>query len=190
MMQYFINESQSAYSGFYLTDIVKLLSDIKKLKSDTKKVIVWGVTFALLELAEKHQPDLGHCHVFETGGMKGRREEITRMELHKTLKSQLNVNKIYSEYGMTELMSQAYSKGEMLFYPSKSMKIVGRDLSDPFEKGLFVQTAGLNVIDLANTHSVSFIETQDIGKVYEDGSFEVLGRMDNSDIRGCNLLMA
>jgi phenylacetate-coenzyme A ligase PaaK-like adenylate-forming protein len=190
MMQYFIQESHSEYSGFYLNDIERLLQDIKKLKTGTKKVILWGVTFALLDLAENHSPDLSHCIVFETGGMKGRREEITRMELHSILKSHFNVDRIYSEYGMTELMSQAYTRGNLLFYPSKSMKIIGRDLSDPLDKGVFVQTAGLNVVDLANIHSVSFIETEDIGKVNRDGSFEVLGRMDNSDIRGCNLLIA
>jgi hypothetical protein len=190
MMQYFIDHSQSPYSGFYLKDIERLLKDIKKLKSDKKKVIVWGVTFALLDLAEKHHPDLSHCIVFETGGMKGRREEIIRMELHTILKSHFNVGKIYSEYGMTELMSQAYSKGDVLFSPSQSMKIIGRDISDPLEKGVFAQTAGLNVIDLANIYSIAFIETEDIGKVHENGSFEVLGRLDNSDVRGCNLLMA
>jgi hypothetical protein len=190
MMQYFIDKSQSLYSGFYLKDVDRLLHDVEKLKNDKKKVIVWGVTFALLDLAEKHRPDLSDCMVFETGGMKGRREEITRMELHTILKSHFNVRKVYSEYGMTELMSQAYTKGEMLFYPSQSMKIIGRDISDPLEKGLIAQTAGLNVIDLANIYSVSFIETEDIGKVHENGSFEVLGRLDNSDVRGCNLLMA
>jgi hypothetical protein len=190
MMQYFIDQSQSSHSGFYLKDIDRLLHDIENLKSDKKKVIVWGVTFALLDLAEKHDPDLSGCIIFETGGMKGRREEITRMELHAILKSHFNVGKIYSEYGMTELMSQAYTKGDMLFSPPKSMKIIGRDISDPLEKGLFSQTAGLNVIDLANIYSVSFIETEDIGKVHADGSFEVLGRLDNSDVRGCNLLMA
>jgi hypothetical protein len=190
MMQYFINESQSSYSGFYLKDVERLLADIEKLKNDKKKVIVWGVTFALLDLAERHQPDFSHCLVFETGGMKGRREEMTRMELHTILKSHFNVVKIYSEYGMTELMSQAYTKGDLLFYPSKSMKIIGRDMSDPLEKGLFGQTAGLNVIDLANIFSVAFIETEDIGKIQKDGSFEVLGRLDNSDVRGCNLLIA
>jgi hypothetical protein len=190
MMQYFIDESRSPFSGFYLKDIERLLTDVKKLKSEKKKTVVWGVTFALVDLGEKHHPDLSHCLVFETGGMKGRREEMTRIELHAILKSHFNLDKIYSEYGMTELMSQAYTKGHMLFYPSKSMKIIGRDMSDPLEKGVFGQTAGLNVIDLANIHSVAFIETEDIGKVYKDGSFEVLGRLDNSDVRGCNLLIA
>jgi hypothetical protein len=114
---------------------------------------------------------------------------MTRAELHERLKKGLNVAQVYSEYGMTELLSQAYTRGSSVFFPSKSLKIIGRDLTDPLEKGIYNQSVGLNVIDLANVHSVAFIETEDIGKVSENGSFEVLGRLDNSDARGCNLML-
>lgn len=189
MMDYFIKSSGSVRSGFYLNDYKKLLTDLEDLKSDTKKVILWGVTFALLDLAEGFQPNLDHCIVFETGGMKGRRKELTREELHARLCKGLNVSKIYSEYGMTELLSQSYSKGDSLFYSPPWTKTLGRDITDPFEKGLLNQTSGINVIDLANWHSVSFIETEDMGKCYENGTFEVLGRLDNSEVRGCNLMV-
>ncbi|MCZ8216294.1 MAG: acyl transferase, partial [Cyclobacteriaceae bacterium] len=127
--------------------------------------------------------------VFETGGMKGRRKEITREALHETLKTRLKLEKVYSEYGMTELLSQAYTKGDHLFYPSHTMKILVREITDPFRKGLVNETGGINVIDLANIYSVAFIETEDLGKVDKWGNFEVLGRSDNSDVRGCNLLV-
>ncbi len=189
MLEYFIKKSNSSYSGFYLHDIPNLLKDVEKLRYDSRKTILWGVSFALLDLAEKQRPDLSHCLVFETGGMKGRRREIIRQELHEILAKGLNVKKIFSEYGMTELLSQAYTNGADRFYPPQWMKIVGRDITDPLQKGLLDQTCGINVIDLANFHSMAFIETEDLGKVYPDGSFEILGRMDNSDIRGCNLLV-
>jgi hypothetical protein len=166
----------------------KLLEDLEKLRDDKKKVILWGVSFALLDLAERYQPDLSHCIVFETGGMKGRRKEITREELHSALKKGLNLNSVFSEYGMTELLSQAYSLGKEFSCPPW-MRVLTRELSDPFQKAAFGETGGINVIDLANWHSVAFIETEDLGKVYENGFFEVLGRIDNSDVRGCNLLL-
>jgi phenylacetate-coenzyme A ligase PaaK-like adenylate-forming protein len=189
MIDHFIKLSGSPHSGFYLHNDKQLLNDLGKLKNDARKVILWGVSFALLDLGEKHQPNLSHCIIFETGGMKGRRKEITREELHRTLTKQFNVHKIYSEYGMTELLSQSYSKGEAQFFSPPWMKIIGRDLTDPLEKGLLNQTCGINVIDLANWHSVSFIETEDMGKCYENGTFEVIGRLDNSEIRGCNLMV-
>lgn len=188
MMDSFIIKSRSPYSGFYLHNIDKLLTDLNLLRNQPKKVILWGVSFALLELAEKYQPDLSHCLIFETGGMKGRRKEITRHELHLALQKGLNVGSIYSEYGMTELLSQAYAKGDMFNCPPY-MKITARDITDPFKIGLVEETGALNVIDLANYHSIAFIETEDIGKVLPNGSFEVLGRLDNSEIRGCNLLI-
>lgn len=188
MMEYFIRNSESPYSGFYLKNISQLLIDLQNLKQDKRKTILWGVSFALLDLAEKH-PDLSHCMVFETGGMKGRRKEIIKSELHQTLRNGLNVEKIYSEYGMTEMLSQAYSNGGDRISCSPWMKIIGRDITDPLKKGLLEETSGINVIDLANWHSMAFIETEDLGKVYSDGSFEILGRMDNSDLRGCNLLV-
>jgi hypothetical protein len=190
MMDFFIKRSQSEFSGFYLYEHDKLIADIKRLQKDSsRKIILWGVSFALLDLAEGHRPDLSGCMVFETGGMKGRRAEITRNQLHEQLKAGFNVDMIFSEYGMTELLSQAYTRGGDLFYPSPSMKIVIRDILDPFEKGLVERVGGINVIDFANIHSIAFIETEDSGKVYQDGLFEVLGRLDNTDVRGCNLLV-
>ena len=189
MMQYFIDKSCSRFSGFYLHDTKKLLEDLEKLKEDGKKTVLWGVTFALLDLAERYKPDLSHCLVFETGGMKGRRQEITRSELHSILGEGFRVDKVFSEYGMTELFSQAYSRGGNAFFTPPWMKIVARDMTDPMEKGLLNETAGINVIDFANVDSVAFIETEDIGKVFSDGSFEILGRFDNSDVRGCNLMV-
>jgi phenylacetate-coenzyme A ligase PaaK-like adenylate-forming protein len=189
MMDHFIKQSGSEHSGFYLHDTDKLVNDLKLLTNDSKKVILWGVSFALLDLTERYQLDLKHCIVFETGGMKGRRKELTRDELHTILSKQLNVKKIYSEYGMTELLSQSYSKGGAHFFCPPWMKILGRDITDPLEIGLQNQTCGINVIDLANWHSISFIETEDMGKCYENGTFEVLGRLDNSEVRGCNLMV-
>lgn len=189
MMDHFIKASGSPHSGFYLYTIDTLLADLEKLKHDSRKVILWGVSFALLDLVEQHHPDLGHCLVFETGGMKGRRREITRAELHTTITQGLNVRSIYSEYGMTELLSQAYTKGGSQFTAPPWMKVIGREITDPLTKGIVGETAALNVIDLANWNTISFLETEDLGRVYPDGTFEVLGRMDNSDVRGCNLLV-
>lgn len=189
MMDHFIRKSESPYSGFYLNNISDLLRDLDESKLDHRKTILWGVTFALLDLAESTHPDISHCMVFETGGMKGRRKEITRLELHSSLQQNLHISKVYSEYGMTELLSQAYSLGADRFYCPPWMKIIGRDITDPMKKGLLEEISGINVIDLANQHSIAFIETEDIGKIYPDGSFEVLGRLDNSDLRGCSLLV-
>ena len=189
MIDHFIRESKSPFSGFYLHNKQEMLRDLEKLRGEGRKTILWGVSFALLDLAEETRPDLSHCMVFETGGMKGRRKEMTRQELHDKLCKGLNVNKIYSEYGMTELFSQAYTAGANRFYCPPWMKIVGRDVTDPFRKGLLEETCGINVIDLANFRSIAFIEIEDVGKVFADGSFEVLGRLDNSDVRGCNLLV-
>jgi hypothetical protein len=190
MMDYFIKNSGSAYSGFYLHNDEKLMKDLEMLRHAGGKAVLFGVTFALLELAEKYQPDLSHCMVFETGGMKGRRTEVTRQELHELLKTGLNTGEIFSEYGMTELLSQAYSTGKARFLAPPWMKVTARDITDPFRKGLLNETGGINVIDLANWHSAAFIETEDLGKVFQDGSFEILGRLDNSDLRGCNLLIS
>lgn len=187
MMKHFIDKSESPYSDFYLHNQEKLLRDLTILKDDHKKTILWGVSFALLALAEEHALDLSHCIIFETGGMKGRRKEITRQELHGILKSRFNVDVIYSEYGMTELLSQAYSLGDV-FHCSPFMKVMAREIGDPFNVGVQNETGILNVIDLANFHSIAFIETEDLGKVHQNNTFEVLGRVDNSDVRGCNLL--
>jgi len=185
-----IRISQNLYSGFFKSNIEDLIHAIKKSKADNLKILLIGVSFALLDLAENQSPDLSGVIVMETGGMKGRRKELTRAELHSILKEKLNVLSIHSEYGMTELLSQAYSKGDGIFYCPPWMKVMIRDPQDPFtlysEPG---RTGGINIIDLANINSCSFIATSDLGKLHKDGGFEVLGRFDNSDIRGCNLLV-
>lgn len=189
MIDHFIKLTRSPYSNFYLSNIELLVEQLKALKADAKKTILWGVSFALLDLAEKFKLDLSHCLVLETGGMKGRRKEIIRDELHKVMKNSFHIKNVFSEYGMTELLSQAYTKGDQRFFCPPWMKVIGREIADPFATGLLNETGGINVIDLANWHSVAFIETEDLGRVYGDGSFEVLGRADNSDMRGCNLLL-
>lgn len=189
MISNFIEKSRSNLSGFYLHNVNDLLKDLERSKTEGKKAVLWGVTFALLDLAERYHPDLRHCLIFETGGMKGRRQEIIRQELHSRLRQAFRVDKVYSEYGMTELFSQAYTRGGNAFYCPPWMRVLGRDISDPMEKGLLNETAGINVIDLANVDSIAFIETEDLGRVNGDGSFEVLGRIDNSDVRGCSLMV-
>ncbi|TAL60798.1 MAG: acyl transferase [Bacteroidetes bacterium] len=189
MMDRLIKVSQHPLSGFYKAKTDNLIVTVKKAKKEKKKIFLLGVSFALLDLAEKYSPDLSGVIVMETGGMKGRRKEITRQELHTILKEKFNVPSIHSEYGMTELMSQAYSNGDGIFYCPPWMKVVIRDPQDP----LFVyaetgKTGGVNIIDLANINSCSFIATGDLGKLHDDGGFEILGRFDNSEIRGCNLL--
>lgn len=189
MVDVFIKKSGSSIGGFYLNDLDRLINGLQKAKRSNRRVFLIGVSFALLDLAEYAQVDLANAIIMETGGMKGRREEITRQELHNTLNQAFGSQKIHSEYGMTELLSQAYSIGGGYFETSKLMKVILRDLNDPFDMNMMVgKTGGINVIDLANLSSCSFIETQDIGRYNADGSFEVLGRFDNSDIRGCNLM--
>ncbi len=191
MMNSLISKSTDPISGFYRDDPEELLNNLYKARSVDKKTLLLGVSFALLDLAERYSPDLSGTIVMETGGMKGRRKEVTREELHEILKQNFNVPVIHSEYGMAELLSQAYSKGEGVFYCPPWMKILIRDPQDPLtiisEPEI---TGGINVIDLANIYSCSFIATSDLGKLHEDGGFEVLGRFDNSDIRGCNLLIS
>lgn len=189
MMEHLIKDSKHAKSGFYLHNHEELIECIADLKKSNQKILLLGVSFALLDLAEKYTLDLSEVIIMETGGMKGRRKEITREELHAFLCSRLGVNEIHSEYGMTELLSQAYSKGQSLFQTPNWMKIMIRDAYDPFSYEKTGRTGGVNVIDLANVHSCSFIETQDLGKIHENGKFEILGRFDHSDIRGCNLLV-
>lgn len=188
MVDEMIKMSNQPDSGFYLYDFDKLAETLKKLEAAGQKTLLIGVTFALLDFAEAHPMHLQHTVIMETGGMKGRKREMTRQEVHGFLQEKLGVEKIHSEYGMTELLSQAYSKGDGRFVCPPWMKVVVRDEEDP----LHVSLSGkgiLNVIDLANIYSCSFIATDDVGIVYEDGSFEVLGRLDNSDIRGCSLLV-
>ena len=189
MMNYFIHRSRSEHSGFYLNNQKELANKLIALKNDKRKVILWGVSFALLDLAENYNLDLSHCIIIETGGMKGRRREWIREELHEYLCQRFNVKVIHSEYGMTELMSQAYSLGSGIYHCPSPMRVMIRNINDPFEWMKPGKTGGINVVDLANIFTCAFIETQDIGVVSKSGYFEVLGRIDNSDIRGCNLLI-
>ncbi len=190
MIDFFIRQSGSSCSGFYRYDYEGLSRKLQELKDDSRECILWGVSFALLDLAEQFPQDLSHCMVFETGGMKGRRKEITRNEMHDRLKEGISVKALFSEYGMTELLSQAYSmNGTNRFVCPPWMRVIGRDITDPFRKGLLSENVGINVIDLANWQTMSFIETEDLGKIFSDGSFEVLGRLDNTDLRGCNLMI-
>ena len=190
MAKHFIEKSGSEHSGFYLYNQDELLKKLDQLKDDSRQVLLLGVTFALLDLAEsgKALSPMKNLIVMETGGMKGRRKEMIREEVHDILKGYFKVNSIHSEYGMTELMSQAYSKGDGKYTLPFSMRVMLRDVNDPLSWSGRSQ-GGINVIDLANFHSCAFIETQDLGRFDEDGFLEVLGRFDNSEIRGCNLLV-
>ena len=187
-----IEESGHGQSGFYLNELEKLHYTLLQLEKQQQKTLLIGVTFALLDFAEKYPTPLQHTTIMETGGMKGRREELTRPEVHEILCTNFKLNKIHSEYGMTELLSQAYSKGDGIFNCPPWMKIVLREEDDPLSVQLSNNSktisGAINVIDLANLYSCSFIATDDAGKLHKDESFEVLGRLDNSDIRGCSLL--
>jgi phenylacetate-coenzyme A ligase PaaK-like adenylate-forming protein len=191
MVNEWIEQSHYPQSGFYLDELDKLIEVLKQVEQKGQPTILIGVTFALLDLAERFSLPLKNTVIMETGGMKGRRKEMVRQEVHDILKRSFHVPFIHSEYGMTELLSQAYSKGDGIFQCPPWMKILLRDEEDP----LFVRPPGetrqqgaINIIDLANIHSCSFIATDDAGSLYSDGSFEVLGRMDNSDMRGCSLM--
>jgi hypothetical protein len=189
MVDDLIKRSKHALSGYYLNADETLKETLLKLNLDKHKTLLLGVSYALLDFAEKFTLNLDSTIVMETGGMKGRRKEIVREELHVILKNSFGVDVIHSEYGMTELLSQAYSKGEGRFFCPPWMRVEAREIDDPLSPALTQKTGGLNVIDLANLNSCSFISTQDLVKVYPNHSFEVLGRFDNSDIRGCNLLL-
>lgn len=185
-----IKLSANSNSGFYKADDENLIEKITTFKNDKQKVLLLGVSFALLDLAEKCSSDFSGVIVMETGGMKGRRKELIRSELHAVLKKKFNVPVVHSEYGMTELMSQAYSKGDGIFYSPPWMRVLLRDPQDPLSVYTGTnRTGGINIIDLANINSCSFISTGDLGRIHEDGGFEVLGRFDNSDVRGCNLMV-
>lgn len=188
MVQQLMDRSGQPQNGFYLDEHQQLHEIISELERIGQKTLLIGVTFALLDFAEQYPMKLNSTMVMETGGMKGRRKELIRSEVHNFIQERLGVEHVHSEYGMTELLSQAYAREKGLFYPANSMKVLVRDISDPLE----VKKEGsgcLNIIDLANVHSCSFIATDDIGKVYDNGSFEVLGRVDNSALRGCNLMV-
>lgn len=189
MVDDFIKKSNKPSSGFYLNNLTELSKTLIALDKKGEKVLLIGVTFALLDLIERQQFKLQNTIIMETGGMKGRRKEIIRNELHEILCAGFGVSKIHSEYGMTELLSQGYSSGDGVFDCPPWMKILARDTEDALTMVGTNKTGGLNVIDLANYNSCSFIATQDLGKVDNNGSFEVLGRFDHSDIRGCNLMV-
>ncbi|HEX6171984.1 MAG TPA: acyl transferase, partial [Chitinophagaceae bacterium] len=194
MVESFIKQSQHAQSGFYLYDLDKLKETLLSLETSNQKTLLIGVTYALLDFAEKFTTELKNTIIMETGGMKGRREELTRMEVHELLRKAFGNTEIHSEYGMTELLSQAYAKKEGRFQCPPWMRVLIRDDADPLTvsvprlQTVAPVTGALNIIDLANLYSCSFIATDDVGKLYADKSFEVLGRMDGSDLRGCSLL--
>ncbi|TWP26033.1 acyl transferase [Apibacter muscae] len=189
MVNYLMKLSNHKENNFYLHNFSELDQIIKKTEQENKKVILFGVSYALLDFVEAFPQKLEHTMVIETGGMKGRKEEITKEELLNELKNSFQTHKIYSEYSMTELLSQAYSLGQNIYECPSWMRILIRDIEDPFCYKNHEKTGAINIIDLANIHSCSFISTQDLGKTYSNNSFEVLGRIDNSDIRGCSLLV-
>ena len=188
MVDELIRQSNNEHSNFYLYEFAKLQHVLKKLEDEQQKTLLIGVTFALLDFSQQFPFHLKNTIVMETGGMKGRRKEMTREEVHEILCNNFQIRQIHSEYGMTEILSEAYSKGKGKFFCPPWMRVLVRDEEDP----LLVKEYGrgvLNIVDLANFYSCSFIATDDTGTVHEDGSFEVHGRIDNSDIRGCSLMV-
>lgn len=189
MIDELIKKTENPDSGYYLYNHQELFKMLQKLQKEQKKVIMIGVTYALLDFIEAYSINFPELIVMETGGMKGKRKEIIRDELHQILCRGFGVETIHSEYGMTELLSQGYSLGNGIFQCPPWMQVSTREVNDPLSTGKVGSVGGINIIDLANVFSCSFIATQDLGKVYDDGSFEISGRFDNSDIRGCNLLV-
>lgn len=184
-----IKQSKHPLSGFYLNNYAALSEKLNLLRDKNQATILLGVTYALLDMAEQFPIQFPQLIIMETGGMKGKRKEMVRDEFHRILCKAFEVSNIHSEYGMTELLSQTYSKGRGIYQTPPWMKILIRDMNDPKNYLPSNSTGGINVIDLANIYSCSFIATQDLGKLHKDGSFEVLGRFDNSDLRGCNLMV-
>jgi phenylacetate-coenzyme A ligase PaaK-like adenylate-forming protein len=189
MVDHFIKQSKKRESGFYLNELDKLATTLKKLDASGEKTLLIGVSFALLDLVENYDFQLKNTLIMETGGMKGRRKELVREELHEHLQNGFGVVQIHSEYGMTELLSQAYSSGNGIFTTPPWMDIQIRDTEDALSLVNSGKSGGINVIDLANTNSCPFIATQDLGRKLDVNRFEVLGRFDQSDIRGCNLMV-
>lgn len=194
MVKKLVDKSKYLQSGFHLNDFKNLNNILVQNEKDSIPTLLIGVTYALLDFFEKHPLPLSHTIIMETGGMKGRKSEMTRTAVHNRLKALTAVHDVHSEYGMTELLSQAYAKNDGIFSCPSWMKVVLRKEDDPFDicySGSMAEnycTGAINVIDLANLYSCSFIATDDVGKLYNDGRFEVLGRLDNSDIRGCSLM--
>ena len=189
MVKDLIEKSNHPNSGFFLYNHQELFETLLSLKQANQKTVLIGVTYALLDFIEKYSLNFPNLVVMETGGMKGKRKEMIREELHQVLCNGFGIEHIHSEYGMTELLSQAYSLGDGIFNCVPWMKVLIRDTNDPLSLLEGEKTGGINVIDLANFNSCSFIATQDLGKIYPNGSFEVLGRFDQSDVRGCNLMV-
>ncbi|CAN5603113.1 acyltransferase [soil metagenome] len=189
MMDALIKDSNNSQSGFYLHNKAELFNVLSELKKQNQKPLLLGVTYALLDFAENHPIHFPELIVMETGGMKGKREEMIRSDVHEKLKKGFGISSVHSEYGMTELLSQAYSSGDGIFLTPPWMKIIIHQQSDLFSEAGEGQTGVISVIDLANIYSCSFITTQDVGRKHSDGSFEVLGRTDFSDMRGCNLMV-
>ncbi|MGD9976480.1 MAG: acyltransferase [Bacteroidales bacterium] len=189
MVDELIRQTKNSNSGFFLNQYDELIRILSDIDSKGEKCLLIGVSFALLDIAEKYHLNLENIIVMETGGMKGRRKEIIRNELHGILCNAFGVGAIHSEYGMTELLSQAYSNGNGIFRCPPWMKVLVRDLYDPLSSKSTGSSGAINIIDLANINSCAFIQTQDLGKLFGDGSFEVLGRMGNAPVRGCNLLV-
>lgn len=190
MVDALIRQSNNTESGFYLDNYDELVKSLKRLDKEGKKVLLIGVSYALLDLVELETFALKNTIIMETGGMKGRRKEMIKEELHGVLRNGFGVNHIHSEYGMTELLSQAYSLKEGVFETPSWMRIMVRDASDPLSWVNNGVTGGINVIDLANYYSCAFIATQDLGKVHSENTFSIMGRFDDADVRGCNLLLA
>ena len=188
MVDDLIKKSKHPKSNFYLNNYEELATHLNELNNKKQKTILFGVTYALLDLAEEFPQKLEYTIIMETGGMKGYRKELLKEEVHSILNNSFSTDKIHSEYGMTELLSQGYSKGNNIFRTPPWMKVLIRDLNDPLSI-ISNKTGGINVIDMANIYSCPFIATHDLGRVFDDGSFSVLGRYNNADIRGCNLLV-
>jgi hypothetical protein len=189
MVEQFIQFSKQEESGFFLHDFAALAQTLKECEAKQKKVLLIGVTYALLDFAAGYPMALEHTIVMETGGMKGRRKEMTKQAVHQVLKKAFRLEQIHSEYGMTELLSQGYSSGQGRFDPAPTMQVLIREVTDPFHYVPYGKSGGINMVDLANIDSCAFIATDDLGKVYADGQFEVLGRLSAADLRGCNLMI-
>ena len=188
MAEDFIRRSKYAQSGFFLHNLEALAQVLQK-RPPQVPVLLLGVSFALLDFAEQFPMDLSGVTLMETGGMKGKRKEITRAELHETLCKAFNINAVHAEYGMTELFSQGYAQGGHRFLPSHTMRVVITEVNDPFCEAQPGRSGQINIIDLANVDTCAFIATEDLGRLHPDGSFEVLGRLDTSEMRGCNLMV-
>lgn len=188
MVNNFIKQSKYSESDFFLYDFEKLFECLMTCKAKSRPTILWGVSYALLDFFELFELDFPELIIIETGGMKGRKKEIVRNELHELFRQKTNA-RISSEYGMTELLSQAYLGEHKRFSTPQSLRVIGKEINDAFANEIFGKTCRLGIVDFANIHSCSFLLTQDLGRVYQDGSFEVLGRMDMSDLRGCNLMV-